>query len=57
MPTEQQAEACKPLSTHCKDKTLLNAKSTPSRAFNKEGEKKPHRNDLQFPNEHINLLN
>lgn len=39
IPTEQQAEACKPLSTYCKDKTLLNAKSTPSRAFNK-GEKK-----------------
>lgn len=56
MPTEQQAEACKPLSTHCKDKTLLNAKSTPSRAFNKE-KKRPHKNDLQFPNEHINLLN
>lgn len=52
MLTEQQAEAYKPVSTHCKDKTLLNAKSTPSRDFNK-WKKKPHK----FPNEHIHLLN
>lgn len=39
MPAEQPAEACKPLSTHCKDKNLLNAKSTPSRAFNEEEKK------------------
>lgn len=39
MPTEQTAEACKPLSTYCKDITLLNAKRIPSRAFNKGGKK------------------
>lgn len=36
IPTKQRAETCKPLSTYCKDKTLMNAKSIPSRAFNKE---------------------
>lgn len=40
MPTEQQAEVCKPLTIHCKDIDLLNAKSTSSRAFNKGKKKK-----------------
>jgi len=53
-PSKRRAEKGKQLSTY-KDITLLNAKSIPSSAFNKG--KRPHRNDLQFPNEYINLLN
>jgi len=54
-PSKRRAEKGKQLSTYYKDITLLNAKSIPSSAFNKG--KRPHRNDLQFPNEYINLLN